>query len=160
MPFTENHPSVVNYTHRPRTNLDNWKGKLPAATWNHLARARGAHLNSMEVFPLFAAAMVWSTSPLRVVEVAKLMMLTGCRKRRQAAASGSEQRSGDIFRIQDAVLCDVHRDLQQHFGVCEDSSVLVVDCHTHHGVVACGESSICDGSLTSLIFEADIGLGV
>lgn len=42
----------------PRTNLETWKSKLPAATWNHLARARGAHLNSMEVFPLFAAAMV------------------------------------------------------------------------------------------------------
>jgi uncharacterized MAPEG superfamily protein len=42
----------------PRTNLDTWKSKLPAATWNHLARARGAHLNSLEVFPLFAAAMV------------------------------------------------------------------------------------------------------
>lgn len=42
----------------PRTNLDTWKGKLPTELWNHLARARGAHLNSMEVFPLFAAAMV------------------------------------------------------------------------------------------------------
>ena len=42
----------------PRTNLDTWKGKLPTDLWNHLARARGAHLNSMEVFPLFAAAMV------------------------------------------------------------------------------------------------------
>lgn len=42
----------------PRTNLEVWKSKLPAATWNHLARARGAHLNSLEVFPLFAAAMV------------------------------------------------------------------------------------------------------
>ncbi|KXT12808.1 hypothetical protein AC579_1821 [Pseudocercospora musae] len=42
----------------PRTNLETWKGKLPHALWNHLARARGAHLNSMEVFPLFAAAMV------------------------------------------------------------------------------------------------------
>lgn len=43
---------------RPRTNLDTWKSKLPAATWNHLARARGAHLNSMEVFPLFAASII------------------------------------------------------------------------------------------------------
>ncbi|KAK6439804.1 hypothetical protein LTR95_003981 [Oleoguttula sp. CCFEE 5521] len=42
----------------PRTNLDTWKSKLPAATWNQLTRARGAHINSMEVFPLFAAAMV------------------------------------------------------------------------------------------------------
>jgi len=46
----------------PRTNLDAWKSKLPAATWNHLARARGAHLNSLEVFPLFAAAVVSSLS--------------------------------------------------------------------------------------------------
>jgi uncharacterized MAPEG superfamily protein len=42
----------------PRTNLETWKSKLPAATWDHLVRARGAHLNSLEVFPLFAAAMV------------------------------------------------------------------------------------------------------
>ncbi|KAK5167030.1 uncharacterized protein LTR77_007759 [Saxophila tyrrhenica] len=42
----------------PRTNLETWKTKLPTDLWNHLARARGAHLNSMEVFPLFAAAMV------------------------------------------------------------------------------------------------------
>lgn len=45
-------------TAMPRTNLDTWRSKLPTATWNHLARVRGAHLNSMEVFPLFAAAMV------------------------------------------------------------------------------------------------------
>jgi hypothetical protein len=43
---------------RPRTNLESWKSRLPTGVWNHLARARGAHLNSMEVFPLFAAAMV------------------------------------------------------------------------------------------------------
>ncbi|KAK3051801.1 hypothetical protein LTR09_007101 [Extremus antarcticus] len=42
----------------PRTNLEAWKARLPADVWNHLARARGAHINSMEVFPLFAAAMV------------------------------------------------------------------------------------------------------
>lgn len=42
----------------PRNNLDTWKGKLPTDLWNHLSRARGAHLNSMEVFPLFAAAML------------------------------------------------------------------------------------------------------
>jgi len=43
---------------RPRTNLDVWKGKLSTEVWNQLARASGAHLNSMEVFPLFAAAVV------------------------------------------------------------------------------------------------------
>ncbi|KAK4891969.1 hypothetical protein LTR27_009496 [Elasticomyces elasticus] len=42
----------------PRTNLDAWKGKLPETLWCQLARARGAHINSMEVFPLFAAAVV------------------------------------------------------------------------------------------------------
>jgi hypothetical protein len=52
-------------TAMPRTNLDAWKSKLPAATWNHLARARGAHLNSLEVFPLFAAAMVSPCHPCR-----------------------------------------------------------------------------------------------
>ena len=39
-------------------NLDTWKTKLPADLWNHLARARGAHINSLEVFPLFAAAVL------------------------------------------------------------------------------------------------------
>ncbi|KAH9838816.1 putative DEAD box helicase family protein [Teratosphaeria destructans] len=43
---------------QPRSNLDTWKSKLSPTIWSHLARARGAHLNSMEVFPLFAAAMV------------------------------------------------------------------------------------------------------
>ena len=47
----------------PRTNLDVWKSKLPAATWNHLVRARGAHLNCLEVFPLFAAAVVRAILP-------------------------------------------------------------------------------------------------
>ncbi|KAK4506486.1 hypothetical protein PRZ48_000218 [Zasmidium cellare] len=42
----------------PRTNLEAQKTKLPAALYNQLIRARGAHLNSLEVFPLFAAAMV------------------------------------------------------------------------------------------------------
>ncbi|CZT22834.1 uncharacterized protein RCC_08540 [Ramularia collo-cygni] len=45
-------------TAMPRTNLETWKGKLPQDVWNQLVRARGAHLNCMEVFPLFAAAMV------------------------------------------------------------------------------------------------------
>ena len=43
---------------RPRTNLEAWRGKLPEALWSQLTRLRGAHLNSMEVFPLFAAAVV------------------------------------------------------------------------------------------------------
>lgn len=42
----------------PRTNLDAWKSKLPTNLYNQLIRARGAHMNSLEVFPLFAAAMV------------------------------------------------------------------------------------------------------
>jgi uncharacterized MAPEG superfamily protein len=48
--------SATNAT--PRTNLDTLKTRLPAATWNTLARARGAHLNAIEGFPLFAACMV------------------------------------------------------------------------------------------------------
>ncbi|KAI6834426.1 hypothetical protein KC332_g5985 [Hortaea werneckii] len=43
---------------QPRNNLETWKGKLPNALWAQLSRARGAHLNSLEVFPLFAAAIV------------------------------------------------------------------------------------------------------
>jgi uncharacterized MAPEG superfamily protein len=42
----------------PRTNLESLKGKLDTNTWQKLARARGAHLNALEGFPLFAAAMV------------------------------------------------------------------------------------------------------
>jgi uncharacterized MAPEG superfamily protein len=42
----------------PRTNLDNLKTKIGASTWQMLARARGCHLNALEGFPLFAAAMV------------------------------------------------------------------------------------------------------
>jgi uncharacterized MAPEG superfamily protein len=53
--------SASNYTATnvtPRTNLDTLKIRLPAATWSALARARGAHLNALEGFPLFAACMV------------------------------------------------------------------------------------------------------
>ncbi|KAI5356913.1 putative membrane associated eicosanoid/glutathione metabolism-like domain superfamily [Septoria linicola] len=32
----------------PRTNLEHFKTTLPKDLWNHLARARGAHLNSLE----------------------------------------------------------------------------------------------------------------
>ncbi|KAI7285758.1 hypothetical protein KC345_g1522 [Hortaea werneckii] len=43
---------------QPRNNLETWKEKLPNVLWAQLSRARGAHLNSMEVFPLFAAAIL------------------------------------------------------------------------------------------------------
>lgn len=42
----------------PRTNLDVLKSKIPDSTWQSLVRARGAHLNAFEGFPLFAGAMV------------------------------------------------------------------------------------------------------
>lgn len=42
----------------PRTNLESLKSKVDSNTWQKLARARGAHLNALEGFPLFAAAMV------------------------------------------------------------------------------------------------------
>jgi uncharacterized MAPEG superfamily protein len=48
--------SATNIT--PRTNLDTLKARLPAATRKTLGRARGAHLNAIEGFPLFAACMV------------------------------------------------------------------------------------------------------
>lgn len=51
---TQNTQSVA----MPRTNLEAFKASLPKDLWNHLARARGAHLNSLEVFPLYAAAIV------------------------------------------------------------------------------------------------------
>ena len=50
-----------NYTYRnalPRMNLEFLKGKVPELTWNSLVRARGAHLNALEGFPLFASAIV------------------------------------------------------------------------------------------------------
>ncbi|KAI7551815.1 hypothetical protein KC331_g2308 [Hortaea werneckii] len=34
---------------QPRNNLETWRGKLPNALWAQLSRARGAHLNSMEL---------------------------------------------------------------------------------------------------------------
>lgn len=46
----------------PRSNIDLLKGKIPEATLKTMVRARGAHLNALEVFPLFASAMVCSTS--------------------------------------------------------------------------------------------------
>lgn len=42
----------------PRTNLEALRGKVDTKTWQTLACARGAHLNALEGFPLFAAAMV------------------------------------------------------------------------------------------------------
>jgi hypothetical protein len=42
----------------PRTNIDTLKPKLDSRTWQNIVRARGAHLNALEGFPLFAAAMV------------------------------------------------------------------------------------------------------
>lgn len=42
----------------PRTNLELLRNKIPEATWQSLVRARGAHLNALEGFPLFAGAMV------------------------------------------------------------------------------------------------------
>jgi uncharacterized MAPEG superfamily protein len=42
----------------PRTNIETLKSKVPADTWQKLVRARGCHLNALEGFPLFAAAMV------------------------------------------------------------------------------------------------------
>lgn len=53
--------SASNYTATniaPRTNLEILRGKIPTSTYNSLVRARGAHLNALEGFPLFAAAMV------------------------------------------------------------------------------------------------------
>ena len=55
-----------NYAYRnalPRNNLEYLKDKLPAATWSSLSRARGAHLNALEGFPLFASAMVSHPCP-------------------------------------------------------------------------------------------------
>jgi len=42
----------------PRQNFDSFKGRIPVETWDRLWRAKGAHLNSFEGFPLFATAMI------------------------------------------------------------------------------------------------------
>jgi uncharacterized MAPEG superfamily protein len=42
----------------PRANLELLGPSLPKATTDMLWRARGCHLNALEGFPLFAAAMV------------------------------------------------------------------------------------------------------
>ncbi|CAK1360683.1 uncharacterized protein RHO25_003973 [Cercospora beticola] len=42
----------------PRTSLETFKTSLPKDLYHHLVRARGAHLNSLEVFPLYAAAVL------------------------------------------------------------------------------------------------------
>lgn len=58
--------SASNYTATnitPRTNLDTLKTRLPTETWRALARARGAHLNALEGFPLFAACMAGLPTP-------------------------------------------------------------------------------------------------
>lgn len=47
----------------PRTNLEILKSKVDSNTWQKLVKARGAHLNALEGFPLFAAAMVCSQLP-------------------------------------------------------------------------------------------------
>ncbi|KAK3615046.1 hypothetical protein LTR56_026836 [Elasticomyces elasticus] len=60
----------------PRTNLDTWKGKLPETLWCQLARARGAHINSMEVFPLFAAAVLAGNAAKLPAEDLNSMALT------------------------------------------------------------------------------------
>ena len=42
----------------PRANLDRIASLVPRATLDTLWKARGCHLNTLEGFPLFAAAMV------------------------------------------------------------------------------------------------------
>lgn len=42
----------------PRTNLETLKTKVDSKTFSKLVRARGIHLNALEGFPFFAAAMV------------------------------------------------------------------------------------------------------
>ncbi|KAK1140298.1 hypothetical protein N8T08_010501 [Aspergillus melleus] len=42
----------------PRENLAKLKCNIPAAVWDKLVGARGAHLNAMEGLPMFAAAMI------------------------------------------------------------------------------------------------------
>ncbi|KAJ9640632.1 hypothetical protein H2204_003261 [Knufia peltigerae] len=45
----------------PRVNLERLGPSLPKATTDMLWRARGCHLNALEGFPLFAAAMIAGT---------------------------------------------------------------------------------------------------
>ncbi|KAG4415510.1 hypothetical protein IFR04_011382 [Cadophora malorum] len=45
----------------PRSNMDGYKGKVPTSVWNSCYRAQCAHINALEAFPLFAAAMIAGT---------------------------------------------------------------------------------------------------
>ncbi|KAH7312883.1 hypothetical protein BKA65DRAFT_600439 [Rhexocercosporidium sp. MPI-PUGE-AT-0058] len=45
----------------PRTNMDAMKTKVPSSVWNSCYRAQCAHINALEGFPLFAAAMIAGT---------------------------------------------------------------------------------------------------
>ncbi len=45
-------------TARPRDTLDTFKGKVPQDMFEKFHRARCAHFNSLEAFPVFAAAVV------------------------------------------------------------------------------------------------------
>ncbi|KAK2863677.1 hypothetical protein FQN49_004097 [Arthroderma sp. PD_2] len=42
----------------PRDSLHTLRGVIPANLWSKLFRARSAHINAIEGFPLFAAAMI------------------------------------------------------------------------------------------------------
>lgn len=64
-------------TAMPRTDLDTWRSKLPTDVWNRLARTRGAHLNALEVFPLFAAAVVSASSELLLRKSTNSFQLAG-----------------------------------------------------------------------------------
>ncbi|KAL2060900.1 hypothetical protein VTL71DRAFT_8952 [Oculimacula yallundae] len=45
----------------PRTNMEAMKSKVPKSVWNSCYRAQCAHMNAMEGFPFFAAAMIAGT---------------------------------------------------------------------------------------------------
>lgn len=50
----------------PRTNVDSsfLKDKMSKGAWESIVKARGAHMNALEGFPLFAGAMVLVTTPV------------------------------------------------------------------------------------------------
>lgn len=55
----------------PRVNLERLGPSLPKATTDMLWRARGCHLNALEGFPLFAAAMVSPWTQNRYIWIIK-----------------------------------------------------------------------------------------
>lgn len=99
--------------------------------WNHLARARGAHLNSMEVFPLFAAAMVSICECHFIIQASKRS--AGRWECRQSSGPRYELNGPFVLRCSDSIFGSVHVDKRRHVGVRADRCLLLEYLYSHLG---------------------------